>query len=165
MADSRDSWHGPQQEFIDPLLMEGGGVEGEAIVPRKRQGDDDEEEAEGGEEDGEREVAESPAKKKKKRRSEEREEVAEEDSRGETEQERRRREMLRKIDAAAKGPKKRPRKRADETDLEQVADDEVVRMRDLMQAAASEDQEANLEKKPATAKLRMLKEAVETLQK
>jgi transcription factor SPN1 len=101
--------------------------------------------------------------KKKKQRSPDVEEYNE--GREESEQDRRRREMLRKIDAAAKGPKKRPRKKADETDLDQVADDEVVRMRDMMQAAASEDQDANIEKRPATAKLRLLKEAVETLQK
>lgn len=46
-----------------------------------------------------------------------------------------------------------------------MADDEIVRMRDAMINAADEDRDANELKKPATAKLRMLKEAVDTLQK
>lgn len=117
-----------------------------------------------------------PAKKKKKKqeREENEDRVSAPPSDGDaaearasqmSEQDRRRQEMMRKIDLAAKGPRKRPKKKADETDLEAVADDEVVRMRDMMQAAAMEDREANEEHRPATAKLRMLRDAVETLQK
>jgi transcription factor SPN1 len=166
---------GADQELTDPQplsgeerpadLDNGNGTEEDGVVSRKRvaDGEDGEEEVEEEEED---QPSQTHSKKKKKHRSEEREEEVDEvEPTRETEQEIRRREMLRKIDAAAKGPKKRPRKKADETDLEQAADDEVVRMRDMMQAAANEDHEANLEKRPATAKLRLLKEAVETLQK
>lgn len=130
--------------------------EQEATVSRKRPGDVLRE----GDENG------TPAvtKKSRKPRSEDAE-IVEEDGNDGTEQDRRRREMNMRIDAAAKGQKKRPRKKADETDLDQMADDEVVRMRDAMQQAANDDHEANEKKKPATAKLRMLKEAVETLQK
>ncbi|PWN92254.1 hypothetical protein FA10DRAFT_266044 [Acaromyces ingoldii] len=107
-------------------------------------------------------------KKKKKKRKGGDGEIGEDalgELRPETEEDRRRRDLLARIDAAAKGPKRRPKKKADETDLERVADDEIVHMRDAMINAADEDREANELKKPATAKLRMLKEAVDTLQK
>lgn len=65
-------------------------------------------------------------------------------------------------------PKKtsRPRKKkgGDEV-LDSFADDEVARLREAMLHAADEDIRANEEKLPATAKLRMLPEAMETLRK
>ncbi|XP_006459245.1 hypothetical protein AGABI2DRAFT_191251 [Agaricus bisporus var. bisporus H97] len=65
-------------------------------------------------------------------------------------------------------PKKtsRPRKKkgGDEV-LDSFADDEVARLREAMLHAADEDIRANEEKLPATAKLRMLSEAMETLRK
>lgn len=65
-------------------------------------------------------------------------------------------------------PKKASRqrkKKANEEVLDSFADDEVARLRETMNAAAEEDQRANQEKLPATAKLRLLPEALETLQK
>ncbi|GLB40363.1 putative TFIIS helical bundle-like domain containing protein [Lyophyllum shimeji] len=65
-------------------------------------------------------------------------------------------------------PKKTSRhrkKKANEEVLDSFADDEVARLREAMNAAADEDQRANMEKLPATAKLKLLPEAMETLQK
>ncbi|KAG6862531.1 hypothetical protein C0995_000079 [Termitomyces sp. Mi166 len=65
-------------------------------------------------------------------------------------------------------PKKsarRGKKKANEEVLDTFADDEVARLRESMNAAADEDQRANLEKLPALAKLKLLPEAMETLQK
>ncbi|KAF8150668.1 transcription factor iws1 [Crassisporium funariophilum] len=60
----------------------------------------------------------------------------------------------------------RPRKKkANEEVLDSVADDEVARLRENMLAAADEDVRSNGEKLPATAKLRQLPEAMETLRK
>jgi transcription factor SPN1 len=164
---------GRQEGYIEPQVL---GQKTAELLPENQIGDavDEEEDDdmvtapirdEHRETDADEQEEQRPAKKKKQRSAEVEDDNDGQEGREETEQDRRRREMLRKIDLAAKGPKKRPRKKADETDLDQVADDEVVRMRDMMQAAASEDQEANMEKRPATSKLRLLKEAVETLQK
>ena len=49
--------------------------------------------------------------------------------------------------------------------LDRFADDEVIRLREEMIMAAEADFQANLEKRPATAKLRMLSEVMELLQK
>ncbi|RDB25719.1 Transcription factor IWS1 [Hypsizygus marmoreus] len=65
-------------------------------------------------------------------------------------------------------PKKamrRGKKKANEEVLDSFADDEVARLREAMNAAADDDQRANVEKMPATGKLRLLPEAMETLQK
>ena len=65
-------------------------------------------------------------------------------------------------------PKKsarRGKKKANEEVLDTIADDEVARLRESMNAAAEEDQRANIEKLPALAKLKLLPEAMETLQK
>lgn len=50
-------------------------------------------------------------------------------------------------------------------DLERYQDEEVARLRDAMNVAADQDMEANMDKRPATAKLRMLAEVMEILQK
>lgn len=57
------------------------------------------------------------------------------------------------------------RSKANEEVLDSFADDEVARLREAMNAAADEDIRANSEKLPATAKLRLLPEAMETLRK
>lgn len=60
----------------------------------------------------------------------------------------------------------RPKKRkANEEVLDSFADDEVARLREAMNAAADEDIRCNTEKLPATSKLRLLPEAMETLRK
>lgn len=72
-----------------------------------------------------------------------------------------------KIDAILK-PKKasRPRKRKNEDDvLDRAADEEVSRLRESMLMTAAEDEQANKEKMPATAKLRLLPSVLETLRK
>lgn len=45
------------------------------------------------------------------------------------------------------------------------ADEEVTRLRQAMHAAADRDIEANASKQPAVAKLKMLGEVMDTLQK
>jgi transcription factor SPN1 len=57
------------------------------------------------------------------------------------------------------------KKKANEEVLDSFADDEVARLREAMNAAADEDIRANQEKLPATAKLRLLPEALDTLRK
>jgi len=57
------------------------------------------------------------------------------------------------------------KKKANEEVLDSFADDEVARLRETMNAAAEEDQRANSEKQPAMAKLRLLPQAMETLQR
>ena len=61
-------------------------------------------------------------------------------------------------------PKKR-KKDAEEDVLDRFADDEVSRLRDAMIQASEEDMAANRERLPATAKLRMLPQVMEVLQK
>jgi transcription factor SPN1 len=61
-------------------------------------------------------------------------------------------------------PKKR-KKDAEEDVLDRFADDEVSRLRDTMIQAADEDTVSNKEHLPATAKLRMLPQVTEVLQK
>lgn len=73
------------------------------------------------------------------------------------------------IDAILK-PKKnsRPKKRkkdADEDVLDRAADEEVSRLREKMLGAAADDEQANREKLPATAKLRLLPEVLDVLRK
>ena len=66
-------------------------------------------------------------------------------------------------------PKKgsRPkRKRKDDDDvLDRYADEEVSRLREAMLAAAADDEQANKEKLPATAKLRLLPQVMDVLRK
>ncbi|KAK0500398.1 transcription factor iws1 [Armillaria luteobubalina] len=65
-------------------------------------------------------------------------------------------------------PKKssRPKKRKNNDEvLDSFADDEVARLREAMNNAADEDIRSNHDKIPATAKLRLLPEAMETLRK
>ncbi|KIK66684.1 hypothetical protein GYMLUDRAFT_37824 [Collybiopsis luxurians FD-317 M1] len=65
-------------------------------------------------------------------------------------------------------PKKssRPKKRKNNDEvLDSFADDEVARLRETMNNAADEDIKAKQEHLPATAKLRFLSEAMETLRK
>lgn len=150
----------------------------DSVVPQKRQlqttseqADDIDARAAAAEGDVSNASSSSPPAKKQKKKS--RDDSDEDDDRDQdereetpmTEQQRRRLELSQRIDAAVKGPKRRPKKKADETDLDQAADDEVIRMHEMMVAAAMEDQEAKKNGQPATSKLRMLKEAVETLQK
>lgn len=61
-------------------------------------------------------------------------------------------------------PKKR-KKDAEEDVLDRFADDEVSRLRDAMIQASEEDMTANKERLPATAKLRMLPQVMDVLQK
>lgn len=65
-------------------------------------------------------------------------------------------------------PKKASRqrkKKANEETLDTIGDDEVARLRETMNTAADEDNRSNTEKTPATAKLKLLPEAMETLRK
>ncbi|KAG6851122.1 hypothetical protein H0H93_001002 [Arthromyces matolae] len=65
-------------------------------------------------------------------------------------------------------PKKsarRSKKKANEEVLDSFADNEVARLRESMNNAAEEDLRSNIEKVPALAKLKLLPEAMETLQK
>ncbi|KAJ4477456.1 transcription factor iws1 [Lentinula aciculospora] len=73
----------------------------------------------------------------------------------------------RQIEAILKTKKSsRPKKRKNNDEvLDSFADDEVARLRETMNNAAEEDMKANQEKQPATAKLRFLGEAMETLRK
>jgi len=72
-----------------------------------------------------------------------------------------------KIDEILKSKKtNRPRKKKNNDEvLDSFADDEVARLRETMSNAAEEDIRSNQEKLPATAKLRLLPEAMETLRK
>ncbi|KAG5438190.1 hypothetical protein PCANB_003041 [Pneumocystis canis] len=58
----------------------------------------------------------------------------------------------------------RKKKRKDE-DLEEIADDEIIALREKMRQAAIDDAQANAEKKPATHKLKMLSEVESALRK
>ncbi|KAG6845456.1 hypothetical protein H0H87_008816 [Tephrocybe sp. NHM501043] len=69
-------------------------------------------------------------------------------------------EILKPKKAARRGKKK-----ANEEVLDSFADDEVARLREAMNTAADEDQRANVDKQPALSKLKLLPEAMETLQK
>lgn len=60
----------------------------------------------------------------------------------------------------------RPKKRKkDEDALDQFADEEVSRLREMMLAAADDDVEANRRKAPAAAKLRLLPQVMEVMRK
>ena len=72
-----------------------------------------------------------------------------------------------KIDEILRSKKSnRPRKKkANDEVLDSFADDEVARLREAMNTAADEDIRSNNDKLPATAKLRLLPEAMDTLRK
>ncbi|KZT07780.1 uncharacterized protein LAESUDRAFT_677694 [Laetiporus sulphureus 93-53] len=57
------------------------------------------------------------------------------------------------------------KKKDDEDVLDRYADEEVARLREAMLAAVLDDEQANKEKLPATAKLRLLPQVVEVLRK
>lgn len=79
----------------------------------------------------------------------------------------RRKDLYDRIDEAAgknKRGKKRRRKGGDE-DLEMLADEEVSELRSRMLNAVHMDQEANEEKRPATAKMMLLPLVTATMQK
>ena len=72
------------------------------------------------------------------------------------------------IDAIVKQKRvHRPKKRkdAEEEVLDRFADEEVSQLREDMLRAAAEDDDANRDKLPATAKLRLLPRVKEVLQK
>ena len=71
------------------------------------------------------------------------------------------------IDNLVKGKKmSRPKKRKKNDDvLDQFADEEVSRLREMMLAAADDDIEANRRKAPAAGKLRLLPQVMEVLRK
>ncbi|TFK75186.1 hypothetical protein BDN72DRAFT_758164 [Pluteus cervinus] len=74
--------------------------------------------------------------------------------------------MEMQIQAILKGKKSsRQKKRKNDEVLDSFADDEVSRLREAMINAAEEDIRANNEKLPATAKLKLLSEVMETLRK
>ncbi|EAU85354.1 transcription factor iws1 [Coprinopsis cinerea okayama7 len=113
---------------------------------------------EGGEEGSSR-----PAQRKRKRKQP----VTEEDLSELPPELANKRRLDMQIEAILK-PKKASRqrkKRNNEEVLDQYADDEVARLREAMNNAAEEDIKANSEKQPATAKLKLLAEAMETLRK
>lgn len=70
-------------------------------------------------------------------------------------------------DIVKKNKTHRPKKRkgADEDALDRFADEEVSQLREEMLKAAAEDDDANKDKLPATAKLRLLDRVKEVLQK
>jgi transcription factor SPN1 len=72
-----------------------------------------------------------------------------------------------KIDEILRSKKSnRPRKKKTNDEvLDSFADDEVARLREAMNTAADEDMRSNNDKLPATAKLRLLPEAMDTLRK
>jgi transcription factor SPN1 len=65
-------------------------------------------------------------------------------------------------------PKKTSRvkkRKANDEVLDSFADDEVARLRETMNSAADEDIRSNSDKQPATSKLKLLPETMETLRK
>lgn len=112
-----------------------------------------------------------PKKRRKRReREKEREASIEMDKLPElTPEERKRAELSKRIDSIVKpskaGKKKKRKNQGDEEELDLHADEEVVRLRQAMHAAADRDIEANTNKQPAVAKLKMLGEVMDMLQK
>lgn len=109
-------------------------------------------------------------KKRRKRKEKEREPSVEMDKLPDlTPEERKRLELSQRIDSIIKpskaGKRKKRKKEGDEEDIDMHADEEVVRLRQAMHAAADRDIEANANKQPAVAKLKMLGEVMDTLQK
>ncbi|KAG8776962.1 Transcription factor iws1 [Ceratobasidium sp. 428] len=112
-----------------------------------------------------------PKKRRKRReREREREPSVEMDKLPDlTPEERRKLELSQKIDSIIKpskaGKKKKRTKQGDEEDIDVHADEEVIRLRQAMHAAADRDIEANANKQPAVAKLKMLGDVMDMLQK
>ncbi|KAF8599553.1 hypothetical protein BDV93DRAFT_497519 [Ceratobasidium sp. AG-I] len=109
-------------------------------------------------------------KKRRKRREKEREASIEMDKLPDlTPEERKRAELSKRIDSIVKpskaGKKKKRKNQGDEEELDLQGDEEVVRLRQAMHAAADRDIEANAGKQPAVAKLKMLGEVMDMLQK
>ena len=65
----------------------------------------------------------------------------------------------------SRGSRTKRKRKGDEDVLDRYADDEVSRLRETMLAAAADDDQANKEKLPATAKLRLLPQVMEVLRK
>ncbi|QRV90148.1 TFIIS helical bundle-like domain protein [Ceratobasidium sp. AG-Ba] len=108
-------------------------------------------------------------KKRRKRREREREPSVEPDKLPElTPEERKKLELEQRINSIIKpgktAKKKKPKKDGEEI-LDSQGDDEVIRLRQAMHAAADRDIEANANKQPAVAKLKMLGEVMDMLQK
>lgn len=103
---------------------------------------------------------EAPKKKRKKKAASPKPEIEL------TEEQLRKLELDKKIKDVLK-PAKRAKKRtkANEDDLDKIADDYVAALRVEMMVAANEDKEAHKEGIPAVAKLRMLPRVMDTLQK
>ncbi|KNZ58093.1 hypothetical protein VP01_19g11 [Puccinia sorghi] len=114
----------------------------------------------------------SSTQKKKSQHRNKRPEAINQETGGEPEmpvdpEEQRRLELYQQIDEAAgknKKGKRRRRKGGDE-DLEMMADEEVARLRSKMLDAVDMDNQANEERRPATAKLMLLPLVKSTLQK
>ncbi|KAH8831744.1 transcription factor iws1 [Flagelloscypha sp. PMI_526] len=70
-----------------------------------------------------------------------------------------------RIDKALKSGRRPIRRKKNDEALDSFADEEVARLREAMSQAALEDIQANEAKLPATAKLRLLPEAMQTLRK
>lgn len=74
-----------------------------------------------------------------------------------------------RIDAilkSKKGSRKQKKKKGDDEEvLDRFADEEVSRLREVMLTAAEDDEQANKEKRPASAKLRLLPQVMEVLRK
>ncbi|TFK45856.1 hypothetical protein OE88DRAFT_1739969 [Heliocybe sulcata] len=104
-----------------------------------------------------------PAQRKRKRRP-----IAEEDLSQLPPEQANKYKLDMQIEAILK-PKKssRPRrkKKDDEEVLDRFADEEVSRLREAMLTAADDDDQANKEKMPATAKLKMLPQVMEVLRR
>ncbi|KAG5518509.1 hypothetical protein PMAC_002905 [Pneumocystis sp. 'macacae'] len=73
-----------------------------------------------------------------------------------------RRELDQALNEAIMSSRKKKRR---EEDLEEIADDEIIALREKMRQAAIEDIQANEEKRPAIQKLRMLSEVENALRK
>ncbi|KAG0148160.1 hypothetical protein CROQUDRAFT_655311 [Cronartium quercuum f. sp. fusiforme G11] len=79
----------------------------------------------------------------------------------------RKQDLYDRIDQAAGKNKKgkKRRKKGGDDDLEMLADEEVSQLRSKMMAAVNEDNEANEERRPATAKMMLLPMVTSTMQK
>ncbi|KAI0734326.1 hypothetical protein C8Q72DRAFT_808948 [Fomitopsis betulina] len=158
-------------------------------VPQKRAkraspvGDDESSEDSGDEYVQERAVSKGKAKVKRRRRGD----AGADGGERRPQRKRKRKQQLEEIDLSQLPPEQanklkldmqieailkpkrasRPkRKRKDDEDvLDRVADEEVSRLREAMVSAAQDDEAANREKLPATAKLRLLPQVMEVLRK
>ncbi|PAV16159.1 transcription factor iws1 [Pyrrhoderma noxium] len=114
-------------------------------------------------------VRDEAGKSRKKRKRRERQESKEDEEAGLTAEQLRRLQIDRQIDAIVK-QKKNPRQKkrknnADEDVLDRFADEEVTQLREEMLRAAADDDEANRDKMPGVAKLKLLPRVKDVLQK